>query len=35
MATLFLMDAFFWLLFLVGAIGFGALFGFIVGCNKV
>jgi hypothetical protein len=29
------MDTAFWLLFLLGAFGFGALFAFVVGCDKV
>jgi hypothetical protein len=29
------MDAFFWILFLLGAFGFGALFAFVAGCEKV
>ena len=29
------MDTFFWLLFLIGAIVFGALFAFVAGCDKV
>jgi hypothetical protein len=29
------MDMAFWLLFLLGAFGFGALFAFVVACDKV
>jgi hypothetical protein len=29
------MEAYFWLLFLLGAFGFGALFAFVFGCDKV
>jgi hypothetical protein len=29
------MEAYFWLLFLLGTFGFGALFAFVVGCDKV